>query len=581
MGVVALTINALMPYQDQLTVLLLDAVEQPAAPPPPPPPPTTVKTTAAPTATPTGTVKRDSTDSTADTDRSLQRHASEQITRSQPQEKQPEQEINPANSQTGNNDNNNYKNNGEVYFLDSAQVSMADGFSATWLQSKESFYQMNLHDIDTCEDASFYAYSLGSNGTERRRVEQKMRMTLDWMDWSVEHMSKWWKISNWDVPANTATVWGRIKNSFDAYIQDGVKLQHLQQSQTNNDNTPTTTPLLHRTVAGIAYQDYKNGGSPQLGVDLTALSLGATIESLRRAGFGRITIGLLRHAAVSRDIEMISNLFATLAKQYSSFPTDTNNINNADNSDANDRKTITLGATEIGYTFVSETYIKTKTIHKNMPRAVLFGLKDALRTADLPESQRAPNMTEVMTGWLGTSQNPSYWQYVYLTEPDTLLQTRPSSLPAIKEQVDNGMVLLPHRWQPIPHESDVLGLDPTGNNFLTQEEFPEVIDLEPYNHNSDNHDACCDEHAGPVMKPGKYPSSPKCLPEIFWYACGFHKHQKHNATRHFRLHHYELVRLIGGAGIVTIAGSEHGRRCIPKTNEVCRPPTTVTSELNN
>jgi len=65
-----------------------------------------------------------------------------------------------------------------------------------------------------------------------------------------------------------------------------------------------------------------------------------------------------------------------------------------------------------------------------------------------------------------------------------------SALPAIRDQLDQGNVVLPHKWQPIPHESDVPGADKTKDRFLFEDDFPEVIDLDP---SSNQHGACCDE----------------------------------------------------------------------------------------
>jgi len=67
----------------------------------------------------------------------------------------------------------------KVHFLTDKQVSFFEGFSASWLQSRSSFMEMNLEGISTCEDAAFRAYWY--NG---RR--QRLRMTLDWMDWSCK-----------------------------------------------------------------------------------------------------------------------------------------------------------------------------------------------------------------------------------------------------------------------------------------------------------------------------------------------------------------------------------------------------------
>lgn len=69
----------------------------------------------------------------------------------------------------------------QVHFLPGDQLSINDMFSATWLQPVENFLKMNVANIKTVEDGCFQAFrpDLGA-----------VRMTLDWLDFSVEHMSK-------------------------------------------------------------------------------------------------------------------------------------------------------------------------------------------------------------------------------------------------------------------------------------------------------------------------------------------------------------------------------------------------------
>jgi len=68
-----------------------------------------------------------------------------------------------------------------VHFIENGQLDMDDYFSATWLQSLENFMKMDVNNIKTVEDGCFQAF---------RRNESAVRMTLDWLDFSVEHMSK-------------------------------------------------------------------------------------------------------------------------------------------------------------------------------------------------------------------------------------------------------------------------------------------------------------------------------------------------------------------------------------------------------
>ena len=53
-------------------------------------------------------------------------------------------------------------------------------------------------------------------------------------------------------------------------------------------------------------------------------------------------------------------------------------------------------------------------------------LKEALLAGEVPKSERTPAMTQLVTMWLGSKVDSSYWKYsFYLTEPDTILQFRP------------------------------------------------------------------------------------------------------------------------------------------------------------
>ena len=69
----------------------------------------------------------------------------------------------------------------QVYFIDKSQLSMVDMYSATWIQPISTFLDMDVQRIKTVEDGCFQAIGPKLD---------KVRMTLDWLDFSVEHMSK-------------------------------------------------------------------------------------------------------------------------------------------------------------------------------------------------------------------------------------------------------------------------------------------------------------------------------------------------------------------------------------------------------
>jgi hypothetical protein len=52
---------------------------------------------------------------------------------------------------------------------------------------QHKFLQVNITNIKTVEDGCFQVF--------RQRRDASVKMTLDWFDFSVEHLSKWWKVA--------------------------------------------------------------------------------------------------------------------------------------------------------------------------------------------------------------------------------------------------------------------------------------------------------------------------------------------------------------------------------------------------
>ena len=77
---------------------------------------------------------------------------------------------------------------------------------------------------------------------------------------------------------------------------------------------------------------------------------------------------------------------------------------------------------------------------------------------------------------------------MYYTEADQVLQTRPRSLKAIRDALDQGSILMPRQRDPVPHYTDVEGsssdayLKPVGL-------FANKCVIELYS----RQDGCCDE----------------------------------------------------------------------------------------
>jgi hypothetical protein len=306
---------------------------------------------------------------------------------------------------------------------------------------------------------------------------------------------------------------------------------------------------LQETVAVIAFQSYWDASQPDRARRLTLMSLGSTIESLRRAGMGRVVVvGNPKSLDEGLDRKIADDTFRHLKHQVEG-----TQVSNA---------TVTMvGSMEVAFAEFEQEHAKTERLKKNVPRAALLGLRDAILLSK-KEEQLAPDQIVKVQEWLGEKQHPTYWKYIYLTEPDSILQTRPATLKQLKAEVDKGMVLLPHRLQPIPHEDDAPG-HPKAHMYL-HKDFKPVIELDAIG----EHDACCDANKGP-WKPGRneYPSC-----GTFWYMCEFSRKIPNKERTFERFQLYSLIKLKSGTDIVSLSALEHGRMCIPKKNDVCVPP---------
>jgi hypothetical protein len=279
-----------------------------------------------------------------------------------------------------------------------------DAFSNSWYMNIDLLLEAesDMGQIESPEQASFFMFK---GRTDR------VRMSLDWLDWSVEHMSKWWKVL--DVPR-------------DAYGSDRVSFYLDEYRRNSMRSVPEYEPyrsLLGPTIALIAFQQYeiKRGDdeSHRRSRELTVASLAATISSLVRVGMGRILV-------VGHDRERAEEELVRAA--FDRFP-----AASANSTLLGSNEWIGSG-TQLVYVTVPDELVRTDSLPVNMPRGALLGLHRAL----------VGNDTDWTTAWLGrddatathagvlSSENLGRWSFVYLTEPDTLLHTRPTTLPILE-----------------------------------------------------------------------------------------------------------------------------------------------------
>lgn len=428
------------------------------------------------------------------------------------------------------------------------QLREHDYFSDSWIITKEKFLNLERRRLGIVEDACFVA--IGSGGS----VYPTSKMFVDWTDFMVEHMSKWWNELRILHDSNS--------QMFDLTVQ--YFDQYIERVLENSSSQPST---FHETIAVVAFAPYKSPIADRSHV-LTFHSLAATLASLYHVGFGRVVIagyGEPDQHHVEATLEFLLGKATAIGSTA-----------------ATSKTQIKIGNTEFGFAKVVEKdWISTKWVEFNMPRGAVIGLQEALLGNITDEGGKNHKEVTSSAAWLGSVHDASYWKYVYLTEPDTILHTKLDLLPSIKEGLDNGLSFFPHRLQPIPHGSDlpsgknmtkdvssahsgrfvpnhvlpfsnVTTLDSTSSKKTTDMDAEGSVGVTAYH--------CCDA--------GTFPKHEDCGGP-WWWTCGFHDKvvqaeltQEDALEKHKRLASYPMMRLKQGTRIV-FGPTEHGRKCIP------------------
>mmetsp|Transcript_20866 Transcript_20866/g.50215 ORF Transcript_20866/g.50215 Transcript_20866/m.50215 type:complete len:468 (-) Transcript_20866:45-1448(-) len=397
-----------------------------------------------------------------------------------------------------------------------ATVAFNDAYSGSWWAPLSSFLRYKNVEITSPsqEGASFELFLANYD---------KVRMTKDWLDFSVEHMSKWWK---------------QVDNNDNGPALERV-VDILREYTASRRIVDYGKDAPQETLVVVAY-------SPYAQIELTKWSLAATIASHISVGMGRIVVS----GRLSKDEELVLEAFDIVKKQFeSNVPTELS---------------FCLSFNEVA----NYDYASTP---GNIPKAALKKLRHIL-LGNTSEGD--------IECWLGgeTTINPakkeeeeeddddkfepivqSKWKYIFFTEPDILLTTRQSSLVAMGEALKQGYVLAPHRLQPIPHGSDFNGLEIANDMSRV---IPAAGAFEQVYEIDSNKMACCDA--------GTYKPMTEFEPyDKFWWMSGFSKTSTMPVeAAHKHLLSYPLIRLANGTQVVFV-GSEQGKLCHPAPVGTC------------
>jgi hypothetical protein len=395
-----------------------------------------------------------------------------------------------------------------------------DVFAASWWQTMSRFMEFDVEEIHIVEDDAFKPIMKAGNGFN------DVRMARDWLDFSLEHLSKWWKIGG-----SPAMMYGIGK--LQSYIHKTVQ-------------TPLSSTAMNTTLAIIPYGVNVRGKSTDEQMWTTALA--ATIASLMQFGVARVVV--VGH--YEADYRCTKGAFQQLMRYQAPYgASDRQAWQRLSAGTTSARHPPKLypsfsgkfGATELA--FVHTDDVNSTFIPENIPKGALKGLQLAMNGSNTEE-------------WLGKS--PSKYKYLFLTEADQILNGRLTFL--FTQELDKGRIIIPHRLQPIPHLLDLRGIVPD-DMALPREDFP---DLSVYELDAAT-DSCCDTatHVDKEKVKG-------C--GAFWWQCGL------EGTGNFsHLQDYSVMRLTQGTGIVSLAATEHSRRCHPQKNQrKCVNPLSSTKQ---
>jgi len=205
--------------------------------------------------------------------------------------------------------------------LDEDISDITDSFSASWLMNVNRFMNINADAIATCEDGCFQPFL---------QYRGDVRMTRDWLEFSVEHMSKWWKTI--DIFHHHQTL--------DAFIATLNRFGH--EPPINDVGTS-----LRNTIAIIAFMPYVGETLEGQEQALTLAMLKACLRSMSRYGVGRVVVAV----PTEGDRQTYERIVPTM-----------------------------FGGTTVVFRVV--TKVETRFISTNMPYGAIVGLQRAFESDD-------------------------------------------------------------------------------------------------------------------------------------------------------------------------------------------------------
>ena len=401
----------------------------------------------------------------------------------------------------------------EVEYIPTDTLNERDIFSAAWWQHIPRFLELDVEKyVQNVEADAFKPVLRAGRGFD------DARLTRDWLDFSVEHLSKWWKMG--EQPATYAFAIGKLQS----YIQ-----RTLMETDAGVQHDTTMDSTLALIPYGVSDK------TEDIGQQMWMISLAATIASLIQHGVARVLVVGYYDADAKQAREAFEYLLdhdyhgADADEEVGIARKKTSRIkgNGVDNSPFWTK----WGDTELAFVHTSD--IKSKYDAENVPKGALNDLQKALRGENSSDG--------VEPKYFLGKKGGERFKYLYFTECDEILNAR--LRPSMLDTLDEGRIMVPHRIQPIPHPLDLDHL------FRRREKMVDLGELsDKVAHLRPDVDACCDT--------GERIENPKAMGiKGFWW-----QHGLGNGNGDFtHLKPYDFMRLTSGTGIVALSSTEHSR----------------------
>ena len=392
-----------------------------------------------------------------------------------------------------------------------------------WWMNREEFMKINVTDIDFLEAATFipFLYVFGLD---------HVLMTRDWLDFSVEHLSRYFKM---------------IDNSDARSFQREIEILENYMSRITSKVHGRDSPAVASTIALIPMyieldswltdeqlmlRNTSKGSVREAIIDL--YSLAATLISLWKLGIPRIVV--------------VGNAQPTPPQVTQAFALCSNAIRLAQGNG--------LETTEFSLNYVHAYGIqriekKGSSYTTIMPRHAIDNLQKAMR-------KNLSNFEDFL------GNDPSRWKFVYFSEHDLILHTRASALPAISDRLAKGFAISAHRFQPLPHIVDY------PEHTWRAQLLSNTGNLGTFHDLDAQTDACC--YIG-NFQPGRVNlPSDTCRP-VSWYGCGLGTDLPDNSDAikeyYKKMNQYPMIRLVDGIRVPLV--NEHARVCVPSKRGTC------------